>query len=316
MSEITAIYSVAGPDMNEIQQMEKNPGLGIRSLHARGINGQGVAIAIIDQTLLLEHVEYADRIQFYEELNVLPDSASSPQGHAVTSLAAGRSIGTAPKADVYYIASNVVDISLKPLERVRDFHYTSQAVRRAVGINRLLPAGHKIRVISLSLGWNPDEIGYDDITTAVEEANDEGIFVISGRMYLTYDYRLYWLGRFPYDDPDSLISYGLCVLCADVSPDDPAINRSILIPMDSRTVASYTGINAYAFFSIGGGSWTMPYLAGVYALAVHVDPSITPDDFLKLAAETGHVLEVTRGDEPFILGTIIDPVALISALEG
>ena len=40
----------------------KNPGLGIRSLHERGIDGRGVGIAIIDQPLLLGHIEYTSRL--------------------------------------------------------------------------------------------------------------------------------------------------------------------------------------------------------------------------------------------------------------
>ncbi|MEJ2561877.1 MAG: S8 family serine peptidase [Anaerolineales bacterium] len=301
-------------DKDLIMELGKNPGLGVRSLHARGITGQGVGIAILDQTLLIEHVEYADRIQLYEEINYEPEFPAAMHGPAVTSLAVGKNTGTAPGASVYYIAVNVTDPSSMPSDMKRNFQYLAQGVRRIIEINRLLPASQKIRVISTSIGWNPEEIGYEDITAAVEEANEEGILVISGRMYLTYDYRLYWLGRYPYDDPDSFDSYGLCVLCAEVTPDDPALENSLLSPMDSRTVAGFTGVEDYAYFSVGGGSWTMPYLAGVYALAVQVDPSITPDDFLELAVETGRVLEITRGDESFILGTIIDPVALIEVL--
>jgi len=122
------------------------------------------------------------------------------------------------------------------------------------------------------------------------------------------------LGRSPYDDPDSIDSYGLCVLCADISPDDLDPDMNLLLPMDSRTVASFTGVEDYAFFRLGGGSWTMPYLAGVYALAAQVDPTITPERFLSLAINTGHSLEIGGGENSFLLGTIIDPVMLIEAL--
>ena len=35
----------------------KNPGLGVRALHAQGITGRGVGIAIIDNPLLVDHQE-------------------------------------------------------------------------------------------------------------------------------------------------------------------------------------------------------------------------------------------------------------------
>ena len=43
----------------------KDPGLGVRSLQARGITGRGVNIAILDQPLLTDHPEFADRIAAY-----------------------------------------------------------------------------------------------------------------------------------------------------------------------------------------------------------------------------------------------------------
>ena len=42
----------------KIMEVGKNPGLGLKKLHLQGINGKDVSIAIIDQTLLLSHVEY------------------------------------------------------------------------------------------------------------------------------------------------------------------------------------------------------------------------------------------------------------------
>src|SRR3954454_19924350 len=38
-----------------VMDLGKNPGLGLRALHARGITGAGVGIGIIDQALLVQH---------------------------------------------------------------------------------------------------------------------------------------------------------------------------------------------------------------------------------------------------------------------
>jgi hypothetical protein len=54
-------------DWEYILEQGKSPGLGIHNLHARGITGEGVGVAIIDQTLLVDHQEYTSQLRLYEE---------------------------------------------------------------------------------------------------------------------------------------------------------------------------------------------------------------------------------------------------------
>jgi hypothetical protein len=57
--------------------------------------------------------------------------------------------------------------------------------------------------------------------------------------------------------------------------------------MDSRTGADTQAGNDYTYFYRGGWSWSMPYIAWLYALAAQADPSITPHRFWELAMRTG-----------------------------
>ncbi|HWQ54574.1 MAG TPA: hypothetical protein VN442_12895 [Bryobacteraceae bacterium] len=75
--------------------------------------------------------------------------------------------------------------------------------------------------------------------------------------------------------------------------------------MCSRTGAGPGSNDEYTFFRTGGWSWSIPYIAGVYALAAEVDPMITPDRFWAAALKTGRRMQ---------LGPIIDPVALMAEL--
>lgn len=52
-----------------LMESGKNPGLGIRKLHKEGITGKGIGIAIIDQALLIDHVEYKEQLKMYEEIH-------------------------------------------------------------------------------------------------------------------------------------------------------------------------------------------------------------------------------------------------------
>jgi hypothetical protein len=90
-------------DPKKVMELGKSPGLGVRQLHQMGIDGRGVSIGIIDQPLLREHDEYEERLRHYEEVQLagLLESKASMHGCAVTSLAAGKTVGVAPRAEIY-----------------------------------------------------------------------------------------------------------------------------------------------------------------------------------------------------------------------
>lgn len=302
-----------GFDPAQILELGKNPGLGIRTLHAQGITGHGVGIAIIDQPLLTEHVEYANRLRWYEEL---PGSLLGPQaqmhGAAISSIAVGRTVGVAPEADLYYIggaASSTFSLVLYN-------HDYAQAIWRILQLNEQLPVNRRIRVISISSGWVPWMAGYHDASAAVRQAEAAGIMVVNvgTGTALPGNIGLRGLGRLPTADPDAFESYEPGTYWASEFYTGGSQVSQLLVPMDSRTVASTAGPNDYAFGRAGGGSWVPPYIAGLYALAVQVDPTITPDRFWETTIQTGRVVEVEHGGHSFSLGTIVDPVALIDAL--
>jgi subtilisin family serine protease len=153
-------------DPQKIMEIGKDPGLGIRELHKQGITGTGVAIAIVDQPLLVDHQEHKDRIRLYKEINVLPDSKAAMHGVAVTSIAVGKTIGVAPEADLYYIGSWTGDWEPGTNNFTWNFKYYAQAIHRILELNQSLPEDQKIRVIAMQVGWSPDQAGYEKITAA------------------------------------------------------------------------------------------------------------------------------------------------------
>jgi subtilisin family serine protease len=188
-------------DPQAIMELGKNPGLGIRFLHEKGITGAGVGIAIIDQTLLVDHVEYGDRIQVYEDADDVTGGwlQTSMHGPAVASIAVGKSVGVAPAADLYYIASG----DCYGVTSIQDYDFSCLAkdILRILEINQGLPANRKIRVISMSIGWSPDNEGYAEISAAVDQAKAAGIFVISTSISEIYGLNFHGLGRSPLSDP-------------------------------------------------------------------------------------------------------------------
>ena len=305
----------AGFDWQRIMELGKNPGLGIRQLHVQGITGKGVGIAIIDQTLLVDHQEYKDHLRLYEEASDIQGGwlESQMHGPAVASIAVGKTVGVAPGADLYYIASGMCNTGT--YESV-DFACLAQSIRRILEINQQLPRDRKIRVLSMSVGWGPQSKGYQAITAAVQDAKAAGILVVSSSLEETFGFKFHGLGRAPLADPDKFESYEPGMFWAKDFYDNPKDRFSdrLLVPMDSRTTASPGGPQEYVFDREGGWSWSIPYIAGVYALAAQVKPSITPDEFWSLALKTGRTVQLKRNGETIAFGPILDPVALIESL--
>jgi hypothetical protein len=305
------------PDAFDIQQILKlgmNPGMGIHQLHTQGITGRGVGIGIIDQTLLVDHKEYGSQLRLYEELDDIQGGWMMTQMHgpAVASIAVGKTVGVAPESDLYYIATGNCHRSLnEPM----DFSCIARGIRRILEINQALPEENKIRVISIANGWSEGVSGYEEVTSAVEEAKNAGLFIICSSVENIHGFKFHGLGRSPLSDPDSFESYEPGIWWANQYYEGQRFTDRLLVPMDSRTTASPSGIDEYVFYRSGGWSWSIPYIAGVYALAVQVDSTITPNRFWETALETGEFIQLQYHEETFAFGPIINPVALITALK-
>lgn len=299
---------------DKIMETGKNPGLQLRTLHAEGFTADGINIAIIGQPLLITHLEYMGRIELYEEINI-SGSTAQVQGTAVASIAAGKTTGTAPGADIYYTAVSHIEITDAGFGW--NYEPVARAVRRILEVNKSLPRKDKIKVIALPLGWNPDDNGAYELDTAVNEAIDDRIFVVSSSMERFYGFSFQGLGREVYADPDSLDSWtpGLWWKNIFYSSEDFISQNKLLVPMDSRTTASPTGNSDYAFYRNGSWSWAVPWIAGLYALACEVYPKIDAEYFWEAALLVANETTVSKSGKEYLLGKIVDPYLLIHALK-
>lgn len=314
-----------GFEPEAVMETGKDPGLGIRGLHEKGITGKGVNIAIIDQMLMVQHQEYADRIKLYEQGNGFMEA--SMHGPFVASLAVGKDIGVAPDAGLYFIGTYNSNIAYRSM--ALDYTYYADAIDRILEINSDLSKEEKIRAISISACWSPENKGYDELNAAIERAKKEGIFVISCNLFETYGFWPYSLDKEQGTDPDKEESYtifewerwvnmvshikGFTNYFQEKFSKDFK-GEFLLVPIGSRTYAEATGEDVYCFSRFGGWSAMEPYIAGLYAMACQVKPDITPELFWKTALETGAIREVTKGEDQYP-ARMLDPVALIEKLQ-
>lgn len=300
-------------DPERLLELGKDPGLGLREIHGRGITGKGVGIAIIDQTLLVEHQEYADRLRYYQEYHGAAKEDASTHGAAVASIALGETVGTAPEALLYFIADDLGGSGGE-----RDMTHYAEDVDRLTALNETLPEEERIRVISMSVGWMPDTPGAEEMETAVARARERGIAVIcvNSRDPLLEPWM--GMGREPYGDPNALEDcrpgafWEEYLYSGEYRGADGSL---LLVPMDRRTAASPAGEGEYAYFAEGGMSWTAPYVAGLYALACQVKPEVTYEEFLAAAQATARPVSVrsVEGRE-YPYGRVVDPAALLARL--
>jgi hypothetical protein len=300
-----------------IMDYGKNPGLNLNKLHEKGITGKGVGIAIIDQVLLTDHVEYKDRLKFYEEIHAQDET--SMHGAAVASIAVGKNVGVAPEADLYYIAVAPSTFNSKH-EMSMDFTYEAKAINRILEINQTLSNDKKIRVISMSIGWQKDLKGVNELDEAIKMAQEQNILVVSSNLNQYYPFNFNGLGRDPLSNPDDINNYIPGIFWQkhfynDYQFFEKNINNTLMVPMDSRCTASPTGTSDYVFYRNGGASWSIPYISGLYALSCQVNPDITPEIFFKEAISTGSIIDIEKDSHQYKLGTVVNAEKLIKKLQ-
>lgn len=132
---------LAGADEETAALLEagRDPGLGVRSLQARSITGQGVNVAIIDQPLLTDHPEISGAIVDYYDAGGYTDEGTM-HGPAVASILAGKTIGVAPGAHIYYAVT----------PGTADSRPYADALHYILALNDTLPESEKIRAVSVS----------------------------------------------------------------------------------------------------------------------------------------------------------------------
>jgi serine protease AprX len=284
------------PVAQNILELGMNPGLGVRELHAEGITGKGVTVAIIDQNMELDHPEFQGKIIKYHDVGTnRPSDAGSMHGPAVTSLLVGENIGTAPDARVYYVAAP---------SWLLDAQYYADALDWIIAENKKLPEGSKIRAVSVSTMpsgiWALLTKNNHAWDSAYKRATDAGILVLD----CTYEYGITVPCTYDLHDPDNIAK---CIPNWTGPTDSP--HPRINIPT-SRTTAiegDFGGLFSYQFTGDGGLSWSIPYLTGILAMGWQINPDLTSSQLLGMLYASAYKTNGPAG--------IINPKAFIDMVK-
>ncbi len=273
-----------GFNPTELIEYGKEPGLGIKSLHEKGLTGKGVSIAYIDQPLTsheaYDNVDLHYTIIEYEGSNITLES-NSMHGPAVLSLLAGKDIGVAPDSTVYYYAT---------APWLGDQKVHAKALYQIVEDNKKLDDDDKIKIVGFSDNIDESEDNPDALREAVEYAENNGVIVffcfdpmeeltpIRSKIKTDKEnYKNYETVKW-YNSP--LITFG--------------------VPTGSRTVANCENSSSYTYYTNGGVSWATPYMVGLAALGLQINPNLTKDEIVSYFKESAALTNNVINPEGFI----------------
>ena len=270
-----------GYDPEALLEWGKNPGLNIDILHKHGFTGEGAVIAYVDQPAP-GHAQYSGVNLHYQNNS---GSDNSMHGPAVLSLLAGKDIGTAPEAEIYYYAHAAWKA---------DQTTHAECLYQIIEQNKKLPADKKITMVGFSDNIDPSEANQKAFEAAVKACEDAGIMV----WFCGENDAASFLPMSNKNDYHNLV-------VEQWGGGNPSL---VYVPASGRTTAATMGGAEYIYWSSGGLSWTMPYTLGLYAIAYEIDPTLTQDDLREMIVDTAYDSNGMR---------IVNPVGFVAAaLEG
>lgn len=260
---------------NKIIEWGMNPGLNVKKLHNKGITGKGVNIAYVDQPLLINHEEYVNKSIHYEKIRESGNEEAfkkSMHGPGVTSILLGESLGVAPDVNLYYIANP---------SWIRDQITSAESVYRIIEINKILPEDEKIKIIGFSSCPVKTMVHYQEFIDAINEAEANGIMVF------TVEDNFLSAKIDPYMDMDDYKNYRAADWVVKNFGTTSNFGISIFVP-STVTRAGYASNKSYGYDYEGGLSWVVPYVVGVSALGLQIDPTLTKEEILDCLLESAY----------------------------
>ena len=269
----------AGYSPVELMEWGKYPGLNMDILHAHGFTGKGAVIAYADQ-VLTAHEEYD-----FSSIRYTDNTSEqwSMHGPTVVSMLSGKETGTAPEAELYYYAYPSAESDMANL---------AKCLYQLMDQNKNLPDEKKIRMVGFSNNIRPEEPNNDQLVEAVKACTESGVMV-----WFCGDYAV--AGFVPLSDRNNFNN-----LYPD--PRYGAGNPGLVhVPGSARTGATGSGQSDYIYWPQGGLSWTMPYMLGLYAIVLGIDPSLTQEEIRQMVVDTA--FENAQGMR------VIDPLNFVCA---
>jgi HEAT repeat protein len=268
------------------------PGLNVSALHRLGLSGHGVEIATIDKPVDLTHPEFEDRV-IIEPL---------AHGTLVAGNIAGINTGVAPKSIIHsYNAFNDKDIAV------------SEIIEKIV--DQKLSGQNDIKVINISLGYDAKyyrdrEVIQEVIkcNKAIDLANKAGISVViaagnEGDGPRVFKNNIGTLNLLAFNQNSVVVG----AVDTNGTPDDPSDDTrasfSSFPLADSKKQIDVMAPGMKIDLPYPGGlyrvasgtSFSAPFVSGVIALMLEVNPELNPQEIQQILNSTAQKLKGVVG---------------------
>jgi hypothetical protein len=272
----------------------KNPGLGVRLLHEKGITGKNIRVAVISQNLPGNHPEYKDQILKYKDFGCRqPKNKGSMMGPGLLSSLVGKNTGTAPDALVYFAAIP---------EWKMDGKYYANALKWIIEENKKLMPDNKIKIVTTNV-IGTIKTNNNEWVDAVKLAETEGIVILD----CTEERGLCGPCYYDINSPEEA---GKCIAgWPDMNTNLKFPLYKIYMPCSGRTFAEEykRGENSYQYYGKARNMWSSTYLAGVIAMGWQINPNIKGSEMIKILINTA-----TANSQGY---KIINPLEFINKLQ-
>lgn len=262
---------------------------GVKNLHNQGIDGEGIAIAVIDNRFQGEnHIEFENANLIKCTLNNAEIGDYHFHMEDVLAKLCGKNLGIAPKSKVlYYEVSDEEDCSLDVLNALKD-------------IKTRILNGEQIRIINYSYSLSDDDNQFkfqQECMKLVEELKQLNCELIDSTRF---GEQFFCCGTTFLNIEDE-IDYYTPASFAKGKPYESKVKDKINILCSGRTIPEFCTTDGYKYEAIDCFSWTIPQCVGYYTLCLQINPDLTFDQFTEVCQMSGetsssglHILNAER----------------------
>ncbi|HBN85084.1 MAG TPA: hypothetical protein DDZ89_14715 [Clostridiales bacterium] len=244
-------------------------------LNAKTLFGKGIKVAVIDRPINQNHIEFKNRLEYIE---VLPEHEASSifdfHGMVCASFLCGSTCGVASEAELVYFA---IPNKMDPIEEYYGYQLT--ALQKVLEYNK--SNKNPIRIVSLSAPFAKEQLPQrEELVCELAKTNCTVIdATMHGKYFQGIDFERYQekprciLNRWQYENFErnkerrGFVDY---------------FNDLCFVPSSRRTSAGNESDTEYIHWSKAASeSWTIPHVAGAYALCLQVQPNLSFLEFLK-----------------------------------
>jgi len=260
-----------------ILEESKTPGLGISTLNRKGIDGNGVNVAVIDKPILETHEDFAGRIKKYILICPKNEYNEKMHFHGITCAAflCGNTCGVANGANLYYYAypDHFEDDGMY-------WGYHFKALDMVLEHNQTVGPADMIRIVSISAGFPRNRADlHDKMNEYVSKLKETGCYLIFSNLFGEV---FTCASKVSCDDNDNPDTYKL-----DIWQTNEWDKKKVLIPSGGRTSPCNSGNENYMYNGNQSCySWAIPYICGVFAMALQTNNNLTFSEFCEIAKRT------------------------------